>query len=74
MRIVSNFNEYLDEVGTDERRLDPSTSDLLFVALLEKKLHNILEKLRGRSGRGRGRPTRLHSMASRFRDWKNKNS
>lgn len=48
---------------------DPETSDLLLVALLSRRLGLVLETLKGRAGRGRGRPTRLHSIALRFQKW-----
>lgn len=44
--------------------LDPSTSDLLAALLFDKKLEEFLAK--HPTGRGRGRPSRLVSIAKRF--------
>lgn len=69
-RQVKAFGEYLAENDEEHLAPDPETSDLMLVELLERRLPQILDTLRGRSGRGRGRPTRLHSMALRFARWK----
>ncbi|PYF10386.1 RelA/SpoT family protein [Rhodobacter viridis] len=70
VRTMSEFNEYLSSKGECRWRVDPETSDLLLIAVLEQRLTQVIAELDGRAGRGRGRPTRLHSLALRFQDWR----
>lgn len=67
---IVEFNRRVAEADIQGLRLDGNSSDLLLVGLLEKKSENVLEKLQGRAGRGRGRPSRLHRVAKWFKDFK----
>lgn len=69
---IDSFNSHLTETGVDGVYLDSQTSDLLLVALLDRKLPEIMTELKGRAGRGRGRPSRLHRIAVRYQTFLNR--
>lgn len=69
-KYIEEFNNYLNKSGVEGLRLDENSSDLILVALLENKSKAIVDELRGRAGRGVGRPSRLHRIAVRYRDWR----
>jgi ppGpp synthetase/RelA/SpoT-type nucleotidyltranferase len=48
--------------------LDQTSSDLMLIAVLERKKEEAREALKGRAGRGKGRPTRLHRISARYLD------
>lgn len=66
---IDQFNSHLTETGAEGLSVDRDTSDLLLIALLDRMPDEISETLKGRAGRGKGRPSRLHRIAARYRDW-----
>ncbi|SIS74435.1 GTP pyrophosphokinase [Insolitispirillum peregrinum] len=60
------FNEIISGEGLHELCLSPETSDLMLISLIGKKLDDILVLLKGRAGRGKGRPTRLHRIVLNY--------
>ena len=69
---ASQFSAQLEADGVPQLALNQKSSDLILLALFEKKLDQILTLNKGRFGRGRGRPTRLHRLAVRYQTWRNK--
>lgn len=66
-RLLLQLQQYLDDTADAVvRQLDPNSSDLLLVLLLETKAQSILDRHPG--GRGQGRPPRIASVARRFLD------
>ena len=65
------FNASLVASGVEGLSLDPGTSDLMLIALIHRKGEEVREALKGRAGRGKGRPSRLHRIAVRYLDQKN---
>lgn len=63
---IRSFNISAGKSGIEGLKLDNKSSDLILIALLDKKLPEIVEELKGRAGRGRGRPSRIHRIALRF--------
>jgi hypothetical protein len=57
------LNEDLSNTGLN---LDQDTSDLMLIALIERKKSEVRAALKGRAGRGKGRPSRLHRIAMRY--------
>lgn len=70
---VETFNEILGNQESSALRMDPESSDVLLIRLLETMHSQIIESHRGRVGRGRGRPTRLYSLAKRYEDSNRRN-
>ncbi|MDE4099727.1 hypothetical protein [Phaeobacter gallaeciensis] len=62
------FNASLVASGVEGLSLDPGTSDLMLIALIHRKAEEVREVLKGRAGRGKGRPSRLHRIAVRYLD------
>jgi len=62
------FNDNLAATGVEGLSLDPSTADLMLIALINRRPEDIREALKGRQGRGKGRPSRLHRIAVRYLD------
>lgn len=61
---LERFNTYMAQKGYSDELLDPDTSDLLLVRLLQERLKDVLA---GHPlGRGMGRPSRLVSVAKRY--------
>ena len=67
---IRSFNISAGKAGAEGLKLDPLSSDLLLIGLLDKNLPVILAELKGRAGRGRGRPSRLHRIAIRYSNGK----
>jgi ppGpp synthetase/RelA/SpoT-type nucleotidyltranferase len=66
-RLLTQLQQYLDDTAdTVVRRLDPDSSDLLLMLLLECHAQAILD--RHPAGRGQGRPPRIASVARRYLD------
>jgi ppGpp synthetase/RelA/SpoT-type nucleotidyltranferase len=65
---LAQLNESLAAAGVDGLSLDPDTSDLMLIALIEREPDRIRAALKGRAGRGKGRPSRLHRIAVRYLD------
>lgn len=63
---IRSFNISVEKSGIEGLKLDNQSSDLLLIGLLDRKMDNVLAKLDGRAGRGRGRPSRLHRIALRY--------
>lgn len=63
---IRSFNISAGRSGLEALKLDGKSSDLLLIGLLDKKRPEIVEELKGRAGRGRGRPSRLHRIAVRY--------
>lgn len=63
---IKSFNISVGKSGVEGLGLDRTSSDLLLIGVLDRKLREILAELKGRAGRGRGRPSRLHRIASRY--------
>ena len=63
---AKKFNGILKRNDLEALTLDIESSDLMLIKLFKSHLDKILEIHRGRSGRGRGRPTRLHRLARYF--------
>ena len=68
--LANDFSEHLEGNDLDGLAPDSESSDLILLCLLERKLTQILGIHKGRAGRGRGRPTRLHRMAKHYQSWK----
>ncbi len=66
---IKDFNAYLAKEDNG-LQLDPATSDLALVTLLRHRCDGVLESYRGKVGAGRGRPTRLYSLAKRYQRWR----
>lgn len=62
------FNDNLVASGVEGLSLDPRTSDLMLIALIHRRDEEVREALKGRAGRGKGRPSRLHRIAVRYLD------
>ncbi|WP_444667147.1 GTP pyrophosphokinase [Cereibacter changlensis] len=69
---IEDFNTHLINSGIEGLQVDQHSSDLLLIALMERRLPEITEVLKGRAGRGRGRPSRLHRIAIRYQNHKPK--
>lgn len=67
-RTIEEFNAYL-AAEDNGLQLDPMTSDLGLIILLGTRCDDVLNSYRGRVGAGRGRPTRLYSIAKRYQRW-----
>jgi hypothetical protein len=66
---LDHFNAYLAAAaGISGLLLDPDTSDLMLIALIKRIPDRIRDALKGRAGRGKGRPSRLHRIAIRYFD------
>lgn len=65
---LDHFNAHLAAAGISGLLLDPDTSDLMLIALIERIPDRIRDALKGRAGRGKGRPSRLHRIAIRYLD------
>ena len=65
-RLVEQLSEYQRTQDDDKITLDPQSSDLLLMLLLKNRLDNVigLHQL----GRGAGRPPRIASVATRYRN------
>jgi ppGpp synthetase/RelA/SpoT-type nucleotidyltranferase len=66
-RKIEEFNSYLAMRGDGDFLLDADSSDLILVLILEK----YAEAIEGNhpAGRGKGRPPRIRSIASRYREF-----
>jgi len=67
---VEAFNAHLTRNGAERLTLDPASADLLLMALLETKLAEMDAALKGRAGRGRGAPSRLHRIVRQYQRMK----
>ena len=67
--VAEEFGDWLDDEGVPELMPEADTSDLMLLKLFEVKLQQIDELHSQRSGRGRGRPTRLHRMLRRYQEY-----
>ncbi|WOS64270.1 GTP pyrophosphokinase [Sinorhizobium fredii] len=65
------FGGYLKLDGVPQLAPNDKSSDLILIRLFQTRLDQILDLNKGRFGRGKGRPTRLHRLAVRFQHWKN---
>lgn len=63
---IDQLNEHLSAEGALGLRVNAGTSDLLLITLLKKIPNEIRTQLKGRAGRGKGRPSRLHRIAARY--------
>lgn len=63
---IDQLNEHLIKEGTDDLHVHADTSDLLLIGLLDRIPDEIKTELKGRAGRGKGRPSRLHRIAMRY--------
>lgn len=62
---IESFNTSLKAAGVMGLSLDPESSDLMLIALVERLPEQIRQALKGRAGQGKGRPSRLHRIAVR---------
>lgn len=62
--LLHRLEEYLTQTNDKVVSVDPESSDALAVLLFDKKLKQLLDLYP--TGRGRGRPLRLISLATRF--------
>ncbi len=62
--LLIQLKEYYDATGYDANELHDPTSDQLLMLLLDKRVDAVVNN--HPMGRGRGRPSRLASVASRF--------
>lgn len=67
-RRISQLNVMLSNAGIDGLILDPATSDIILMSILHRQPDKIRAALKGRAGRGKGRPSRLHRIAIRYLD------
>jgi len=63
---LSSFNHYLQNLGSSELQLNARSADVLTVALLDKRVSDVMDAF---DGRGSGRPSRAAGLAKRFRDF-----
>ncbi|MBU3679562.1 MAG: hypothetical protein FGM32_08140 [Candidatus Kapabacteria bacterium] len=63
VRLIDDFNAYLEEESTVRYRLDPKTADVLLFQLLAKEAKQIAAAF---DNVGRGRPTRMRTLAEAF--------
>jgi hypothetical protein len=68
LAIVNAFNEYVRETGDTDFLLDGKSCDLILALLLDKHADQIEEN--HPAGRGMGRPPRIRSIASRFKEFR----
>jgi ppGpp synthetase/RelA/SpoT-type nucleotidyltranferase len=64
---IADFNKYLRKNREPEYVLDDKSSDVILILLLEKFAEKIEEN--HPAGRGMGRPPRIRSIATRFRQY-----
>ena len=64
---LEELNRFLVEQGKDDYLLDADSSDLILVLLLPRYARQIEEN--HPAGRGRGRPPRIRSLATRYREF-----
>jgi ppGpp synthetase/RelA/SpoT-type nucleotidyltranferase len=62
---VAAFNVFLDAEGAGENALNPASSDLITVSMLERFVDRIEEN--HPAGRGKGRPARIYYIAKWYR-------
>lgn len=67
---IDAFNAYVQQGNFPCPQLDSDTSDVLLAQLLEGHCDQIIESHKGRVGKGKGAPTRLYRIASRYRAMK----
>lgn len=63
------FGDHLREDGVPQLVPNVKSSDLMLFGLFKTRLDEILNVNKGRFGRGKGRPTRLHRLAVRYQHW-----
>jgi ppGpp synthetase/RelA/SpoT-type nucleotidyltranferase len=64
---LAAFNQFLTSRGAQDYLLDEDSSDVILILLLEKYAQAI--EARHPAGRGKGRPPRIRSIATRYRDF-----
>jgi ppGpp synthetase/RelA/SpoT-type nucleotidyltranferase len=64
---IVQFNEFLIQNGGSDYLLDETSADLILILLLEKHARTI--EANHPAGRGRGRPPRIRSIATRYREY-----
>jgi hypothetical protein len=72
---IEEFNQYLAKKGEQDFSLDAESSDVILIFLLDHFAEQIEEN--HPAGRGMGRPPRIRSIATRFRQYsedKNRNA
>lgn len=68
--IVDSYNDHLAKQNEDDFLMDAASSDLVLALLLDEFAAKIEEN--HPAGRGMGRPPRIRSVASRYRNYKQK--
>lgn len=64
---IADFNRYLQQRGDVDYLLDENSSDLILILVLEKCADKI--EANHPAGRGKGRPPRIRSVATRHREY-----
>lgn len=64
---LAAFNQFLTDSGEQDYLLDDHSSDLILILLLKKYAEKI--EANHPAGRGKGRPPRIRSIATRYRDY-----
>lgn len=72
--LIGLFNDFLVDKGDSKLKMDPQSSDVVLIQLLDKNLSQVLESHKGLVGHGKGAPSRPYRLAKRYQDFVTRNA